>query len=564
VTAYRWFPVGRLPVPARRAGRLILVDVPAAPAAGTVAVYARVSSADQRADLDRQVARVTAWAAAEGLAVGRVVTEVGPALNGRRREFLALLGDESVTTIVVEHRDRFARFGAEYVEAALSAQGRRLLVANPSGADEDLVGAPAQERALRSHAGAARFAWNWGLARCKERYAAEGRWSSAIDLHKLWNAGKKADPALGWWGDNSKCAYQEAFRDLERALRDFTASKTGVRKGRRLGFPGFKKRGRCREAFRFGAGVMRCSGATVTLPRLGTITTHESTRKLARRLDNGTARILSATVSRTAQRWFVSFTCEVERAVPRRHARPGSAIGIDLGVKTLLTGMDDNGQALAVTGPTALRSSLRRLRRASRAHSRKAKGSAGRRKAVARLARVHARVANVRADALHKATSDLASRYETVVAEDLNVAGMVRNRRLARAISDAGLGQARRMLAYKTTWNGGTLVTAGRFYPSSKTCSGCGTVKAKLALSERTYACDVCGLVLDRDVNAAANLLKLSASGAERENACGGTVRPGLAGHVPVKQEPGTAPAGRTGTVGGQPLAARREPTHAH
>jgi putative transposase len=173
-------------------------------------------------------------------------------------------------------------------------------------------------------------------------------------------------------------------------------------------------------------------------------------------------------------------------------------------------------------------------------------------------------VANVRADALHKATSDLASRYETVVAEDLNVAGMVRNRRLARAISDAGLGQARRMLAYKTTWNGGTLVTAGRFYPSSKTCSGCGTVKAKLALSERTYACDVCGLVLDRDVNAAANLLKLAASGAERENACGGTVRPGLAGHVPVKQEPGTAPAGRTGTVGGQPLAARREPTHAH
>ncbi len=140
MTAYRWFRDGNLPVPARRAGRLILVDVPAAPVAGTVAVYARVSSADQRADLDRQVARVTAWAAGEGLAVGRVVTEVGSALDGKRRKFLALLRDESVNTIVVEHRDRFARFGAEYVEAALSAQGRRLLVADPSELDDDLVG----------------------------------------------------------------------------------------------------------------------------------------------------------------------------------------------------------------------------------------------------------------------------------------------------------------------------------------------------------------------------------------------------------------------------------------
>ncbi len=140
MTAYRWFREGKLPVPARRAGRLILVDpVPVPSSAGLVAVYARVSSADQRPDLDRQVARVTAWAAGEGLAVGRVVTEVGSALNGQRRKFLALLRDGSVSTIVVEHRDRFARFGAEYVEAALSAQGRRLLVVDPSGVDDDLV-----------------------------------------------------------------------------------------------------------------------------------------------------------------------------------------------------------------------------------------------------------------------------------------------------------------------------------------------------------------------------------------------------------------------------------------
>jgi transposase len=189
-----------------------------------------------------------------------------------------------------------------------------------------------------------------------ERYAAEGTWYSAVDLHRLWNAQKKADPALAWWAENSKCSYQEAFWDLDRALRDFTASRKGGRKGRRLGFPRFKKRGKCRDSFRFSTGVMRCAGSTVTLPRLGAIGTHESTRKLARRLANGTARILSATVSRTAQRWFVSFTVEVERTVPDLHARPGSAIGIDLGVKTLLTGVDDGGKAITVAGPKALRS----------------------------------------------------------------------------------------------------------------------------------------------------------------------------------------------------------------
>ena len=344
---------------------------------------------------------------------------------------------------------------------------------------------PAQERALRSHAGASRFGWNWGLAKCGERYQAEGKWYSAMDLHKMWNETKRADPALAWWRENSKCAYQEAFRDLDRALKDFIKSKKEQRKGRRLGFPKFKKRGRCRDSFRLGAGTIRCAGATVTLPRLGIIATHESTRKLARRLDDGTARILSATVSRTAQRWFVSFTVEVDRVVPERHVRPGSAIGIDLGVKALLTGVDDGGNVVTITGPKAFRSSLRWLRRASRAHCRKAKGGANRRKHADRLARIHARVANIRADALHKATSDLAGRYETVVAEDLNVTGMLANPRLARAVADQGFGAARRLLGYKTAWNGGQLIVADRWYPSSKTCSACGGRKPSLTLAER-------------------------------------------------------------------------------
>jgi len=139
-TARRWFAAGTLPVQARRVGGLILVgETSAAGSAGNAVVYARVSSAGQEADLDRQVARVTAWATGRGIAIGGVVTETGSALNGKRGKFLALLRDPAVSVIVVEHRDRFARFGAEYVEAALAASGRGLLVVDPAGVDEDLV-----------------------------------------------------------------------------------------------------------------------------------------------------------------------------------------------------------------------------------------------------------------------------------------------------------------------------------------------------------------------------------------------------------------------------------------
>lgn len=139
-TARRWYESGKLPVPAYQAGRLIVIGDPSPSAsAGITAVYARVSSADQKADLDRQVARVTAWATARNLPVDRVVTEVGSALNGHRRKFLALLRDPSVATIIVGHRDRFARFAVGYVEAALAAQGRELIVAGPAELDDDLV-----------------------------------------------------------------------------------------------------------------------------------------------------------------------------------------------------------------------------------------------------------------------------------------------------------------------------------------------------------------------------------------------------------------------------------------
>jgi putative transposase len=143
----------------------------------------------------------------------------------------------------------------------------------------------------------------------------------------------------------------------------------------------------------------------------------------------------------------------------------------------------------------------------------------------------------------------LATRYETIVVEELNVAGIMKNHNLAASIGDQGFGQVRWMLGYKTTWNGGRLLLAERFYPSSKTCSGCGTVKDKLALSERTYQCDNYGLVLDRDVNAARNLLKLAVNGSESINARGAVIRPSMAGQVVVKREPGTQQWDKTGTA---------------
>lgn len=223
---------------------------------------------------------------------------------------------------------------------------------------------------------------------------------------------------------------------------------------------------------------------------------------------------MSATVRRDGGRWHVAYTVEVERA-DRTPARPGSTVGVDVGIKHLAVG--STGEL--VPNPRHLVNAQYRLRAYGRALSRKTgpdrrtgqRPSNRWQRAAARLGRTHARVANLRRDGLHKLTTRLTREHATIVVEDLNVAGMLRNRRLARHIADAGFAEIRRQLAYKTSWTGGRLIGADRWYPSSKTCSGCGTVKAKLALSEREYECQACGLVLDRDLNAARSLAALAA-----------------------------------------------------
>jgi putative transposase len=404
---------------------------------------------------------------------------------------------------------------------------------------------PRLQGSLASHAGAARFAYNWGLAvvttRLDQRKAGadvQVPWTLR-DLRWEWNRAKQQ--VAPWWAENSKEAYNSGLDALARALKNWADSRHGRRKGSPMGFPQRKNKRCARTTCRFTTGAIRVlpDRKHVQLPRIGIIRTHESTRKLARRLEQGTARILAATISRRADRWFVSFTVEVQRAIPARNGR-ASVVGVDVGVRHLA--VLSTGQT--IVNPRALEGSSRRLRRLNRELARRRPGSKRRSQSRRRLARVHARAANLRRDALHKLTTSLATQHGTVVIEHLNVAGLLRNRRLARAIADTGMAELRRLLGYKAVWYGCRLVVADPFYPSSKTCSACGWVKAKLTLAERTFCCEVCGLKIDRDLNAARNLARLTKSvaqsGWETPNARGVDVSPGLAGQTTTKREAGT------------------------
>jgi putative transposase len=395
-----------------------------------------------------------------------------------------------------------------------------------------------QEAALRSHCGAARAAYNWAVGwvtaswwqrKAEETYGiaeaqlTEWRPWSLPALRKAFNQAKHTDPRFfAWWGENSNEAYCTGLANASAAFDNYARSKQGKRRGSRVGAPRFKSKRKARDACRFTTGTIRvdAGGRHVTLPRLGTIRTHEPTAKLLARVQAGTARILSATVRYERGRWFAAFQVEVKRDLARV-ARPDTAVGIDLGVKTLAVMADSTGEIRTVANPRHLDSALKQLRRASRTVSRcqgpdrrtGRKPSKRWEKANTARNKVHYRVANLRTEALHKLTTAVAAEYGTVVVEDLNVAGMLRNRRLARRIADAGFGEIRRQLTYKTRQRHATrIVVANRWYPSSKTCSGCGAVKAKLPLHMRTYECDACGLVIDRDANSARNLAALAAA----------------------------------------------------
>ncbi len=341
-----------------------------------------------------------------------------------------------------------------------------------------------------------------GLRRKKDAYTAGLPVPTAKDLHREINALKKTE--IPWMYEVSKCAAQEALRDLDKAYQNFfrkvALKKQGKHKGK-CGFPKFKSRKK-------GIGNARFTGAihvyldAIQLPRLGLLRLKEHNYLPMN------VKIGSATISEKAGRWYVSICAHEEQAEPTQAT--GEALGIDLGIKRLAVVSD--GRTFA--NPKALRKGLNALKRTSRRHSRKKKGSNNRKKAQRRLSRMHARIANIRKDALHKATSAIVARTKpdterpsVIVLEDLNVSGMLKNRKMSRAIADVGLSEFRRQIEYKAHFAGVQVKMVSRWYPSSKTCSACGWIYEDLTLADRVFCCQQCGVVLDRDENAALNLV---------------------------------------------------------
>jgi putative transposase len=384
-----------------------------------------------------------------------------------------------------------------------------------------------QKSSLFRHAGVARFVYNWGLEQRLIQYKnnrGNERFADAMKQHKLLTSLKKTH--FSWMYECSKCAPQEALRDLDRAFKNFYR---GLKTGKRIGFPKFKRKG-VHDSFRL-YGIIRFEGRKLQLPRIGKVRVKEKKENY-----HG-GRILSVTVRKRADRWFASLT--VVEEIPDPNPIKGSVIGVDIGVKTLATLSDGT----TFSNPKALGRRLKKLRRLSKSFSRKKSRSKNYEKVRLKLAKMYLKTFNIRQDTLHKLTTYLAKNHSEIVIEDLNVSGMMKNRRIARAIADVGMFEFRRQLAYKCTWYGSQLVVVSKTYPSSKICSSCGHKKKVLSLSKRDYVCEVCGLRIDRDLNAARNLVTVSWP--ETQNACGEDVRlydsSGIMTRTSEKQEPNSS-----------------------
>ncbi|MGO8951274.1 MAG: RNA-guided endonuclease InsQ/TnpB family protein [Ktedonobacterales bacterium] len=274
----------------------------------------------------------------------------------------------------------------------------------------------------------------------------------------------------------------------------------------KLGYPRFKTKKQGLGSFRLTGSIVVLPDAIV-LPRLGRLRLKEREY-----LPTSGVTVLSATVSEQAGHWYVSLQVQEERAVPEN---TGPVVGIDLGVKQLATLSDGT----VVPNPRHLKRRLKKLKRLQRVVSRRKKGSKNRKKAVRTLAKQHRQIRNQRQNTLHQVTTKLAKTKSVLVIEDLNVSGMLNNHHLAQAIGDVGFYEFKRQLLYKASWYGSRVVLVDRWEPSSKRCSGCGWIDVNLTLSDRVYHCDQCGLVLDRDLNAAINLAQLAGSSPDSQNA---------------------------------------------
>ncbi|MCX7255786.1 MAG: RNA-guided endonuclease TnpB family protein [Polaromonas sp.] len=343
-------------------------------------------------------------------------------------------------------------------------------------------------------AGTARFAYNWALDEWQKQYDA---WKldntqskpSQMALRRQLNSIKGEQ--FPWMLEVTKNAPQMATIQLGQAFHNFFAGRTNYPKRRKKGV---------HDRFSLSNDQFSVDASRIRIPHLGWVRMREALRF--------TGKIMSATVSRVADKWFVSIAVDTPDDLPLAKAENQGSVGVDLGIKTLAT--LSTGER--IPGPKAHKALLCCLQRLSRGLSRKVKGSQNRKKARMKLARLHARISNIRKNALHQLTTDLTRRFHTIGIEDLNVRGMLKNRRLSRAVSDMGFFEFRRQLEYKAEQRGGVAVVADRWYPSSKTCSHCGHKLETLPLSVRQWTCPACNTTHDRDVNAALNLRNMAVS----------------------------------------------------
>lgn len=343
-----------------------------------------------------------------------------------------------------------------------------------------------QRTELLKHSGVARHAWNWGLGLTKQildhnkaNPESKIKFPSAIDLHKWLVALVK--PENPWYFESSKCAPQYALRDLRIAWDRCFKKVSGV--------PKFKKKGRS-DSFELDGTIKIRSTCKIQVPKLGILRTYEDLPQVQPK---------NVTISRTADRWFISFKIETE---PTTTPKSVDVVGVDLGVKSLAT--LSTGEVFEGAKPYRnLEAKLSRLQWLNR---HKQIGSANWKKSQVKIQRLHQHIANIRRDTLHKLTTYLAKNHSTIVIENLNVSGMLANHKLSKAIADMGFYEFRRQLEYKTKLYGSELVIVDRWFPSSKTCSNCGTKSCSLTLSQRVFNCEHCGFIQQRDLNAAINL----------------------------------------------------------
>lgn len=359
----------------------------------------------------------------------------------------------------------------------------------------------AQAAHFRRACGVARYSYNWALTEWARMHKA-GEKPSANKIKAAWNAHRKAD--LPWTFEVSKCVSGQAVIDLGTAFTNFFRDCKKPKKQRRFRYPRFKSK-RSDNGFALWNDQFQIKGDRIRIPRLGWVKMHE-----ALRFDG---KIMGARVARIGNRWHVSVQVDVgERQLP---AAVGDTVGIDLGITTLmqLSRPLSDGRT-RIENPRARRSLMKRQMKLSRRISRqelqrrKASAKTSRRQMIRRdrLRALHYRIASIRKDAIHKATTEIANAFSTIVIEDLNVSGMAKNHRLAGSILDASFFEVRRQLEYKVAMRGGRVVIADRWMPSSKTCSECGSIASKMPLSKRTWDCPDCGAHHDRDENAAKNL----------------------------------------------------------